>query len=1178
MRHRLQGAQPSTRHSYPQAKVVVAALWAAVPLLLLAFLAYPRQPSVVQETLTIKATLSQTTLDGQRELSAAQRSSSGGGGGGNSSDADTSAIGTAAAAGELSTTSAEDWHPPRKLRQGSEAEAAGGAGAGGADTAAAASSAASADAAAGAAQRAEPAAAGDDVEEEEGEGVEGAGAPQFTSRAKIYAVPASNGQPIKYYYKFQNVKLTRQALYFYHGRGFKPPNDVWVDFVSGNLTRPSLPNTIVIKGEVKRQLWYHLPVKYLNARRNEAQCNGWIDKPVYLLQARYSYNIWHTWNEGLMGVFQTLREQGYLPLVQVDSEGNMREVTEGMGPTCPLVWDAAANGTVPDPDCAPRSGVVAEATCDIKNQAWCREGVVSYAQFNGPMVLPYSASSVMNKWSQIYVAMTDDVRDWSRVDGWCFRNLIVGKTSTLNFYQPVNASAGVDAHRRERVEAMSVFKRFVTTAQRDWVRGQRLGNPLAHRRYRGYKDKRMEALRRGVGPERLAAVGAVQPEELPFPLLQQERDEIYGGGAGAAAVSARRHRRRLLEQPEAGAGASLSAGAAEGEVHEAGAHAAEAAAGEHGEHPGLDDDGDDPGPERPQEHLQQEEAGEEQQQQQQQGGGGSDADADAATRAQAAEAQLLGAAGAAAAPEEDEGEEQAAPASEEEEAAALLAAREAALGRMPALLPPGAGFRLEEPRPVVTYMSRNFFSRGVLNEQDILEYILTRYNVTLRVTTFEEPLLEVMELFARTDVLIGMMFPYGWRLPDGSTIRGHNYREIVLASETPYLEWVNPHWEHAFFRRQDFQRRWNATYRLHPDPEGPHPKDGWPGNYWIYQNTYVDMASFGPVVFPRGGPRIGLQPPFPLAVLSPGFLIEATQLSSYADRLASWGYTCVLWDATQQALDPNTGAADVLSAAFIREVISWAEEDSVMRRLADTQRTFLVGHSRGGKISVLAAATDPRVKALLLLDPVDVTKWAPETPDFPSAVAALRKAGRVDTRARPLPLAVVASQLGPLDCAPPPPVSFFDAAASPAWEVVVQGAGHLQFLDHRGGLMDSLCAAGEANDAAVREVAQAAMVVWAEMFVRPAPRGPRQASAAGGDGGGGSVAASSMSLRVGLDADGNLVAGVGSFDAMRRLFATEEAARTLLVRSGKGGGGGLQLSTRLKNFSLLEAREGEAGA
>jgi hypothetical protein len=53
-------------------------------------------------------------------------------------------------------------------------------------------------------------------------------------------------------------------------------------------------------------------------------------------------------------------------------------------------------------------------------------------------------------------------------------------------------------------------------------------------------------------------------------------------------------------------------------------------------------------------------------------------------------------------------------------------------------------------------MSRNSFSRGVLNEADILHYLLARYNVTLRVTTFEEPLLVVMDTLSRTDVLFGM--------------------------------------------------------------------------------------------------------------------------------------------------------------------------------------------------------------------------------------------------------------------------------------------------------------------------------------------------------------------------------------------------------------------------------------
>ncbi|EFN57890.1 expressed protein, partial [Chlorella variabilis] len=102
-------------------------------------------------------------------------------------------------------------------------------------------------------------------------------------------------------------------------------------------------------------------------------------------------------------------------------------------------------------------------------------------------------------------------------------------------------------------------------------------------------------------------------------------------------------------------------------------------------------------------------------------------------------------------------------------------------------------FVLESPRPVVAYMSRNFFSRGVLNEHDILRYILAKYNVTLRVTTFER-------------------------------------------------------WDYAFFRRIDFNKRVKMEYVLHPDPNGPHPEDGWPGNPWIYQNTYVDMEHFGPYI------------------------------------------------------------------------------------------------------------------------------------------------------------------------------------------------------------------------------------------------------------------------------------------------------------------------------------------
>ena len=40
-----------------------------------------------------------------------------------------------------------------------------------------------------------------------------------------------------------------------------------------------------------------------------------------------------------------------------------------------------------------------------------------------------------------------------------------------------------------------------------------------------------------------------------------------------------------------------------------------------------------------------------------------------------------------------------------------------------------------------------------------------------------------------------------------STCCSFNYREIVLASEVKYLEWVNPRWDYAFFRRIDFNPR-----------------------------------------------------------------------------------------------------------------------------------------------------------------------------------------------------------------------------------------------------------------------------------------------------------------------------------------------------------------------------------
>ena len=664
------------------------------------------------------------------------------------------------------------------------------------------------------------------------------------SKAVVQVSASGTGLMNKFYFRFDNVQLSRDKItVFYDPDTFTPPiEEYWVDIISGNTTTPQLPTMIVLKGDLHNTQWFYLPVEYLPATEHQPKCASWINPMAYLLQVRYSYNIWHTWNEGIMGIFQTLRELGQLPMASVGPDGNLEEITDGMlGEDCAFVYDDVQQKVVPEAECAPRTGLLERTTCDPKTELWCKPGAVVSARRakGGPVIVPYTASSVMNIWAHLYSSMTQDVRDWSEIEGSCFRSLVVGKSSTLNFYQAINTTEPDPeailkyprVHNLEtRVEAMAVFKQFVHSAQKEYVEAEEAKGAAP---WEGYRSRSLERLRRGVGPENLieGVLDGINAREVPG-MLREERHELrqrWEMHDRMVEKAVQRYMERYGGASEA-RGAAISEGIQHVDDYEDDYEGVAAKTVKHHQDRSLEGVvGND-------------------------GNGGDLTERKKKLKRSSLRRSLLGISSSSS-------NSTTSDRSKKKTAVGSSIARRSLIDNKNNNSPStkkwfdkAAVYRFETPRPVVTYMSRNFFSRGVLNEGDILAYVLARYNVTLRVTTFEEPLHLVMDSLSTTDVMFGMhgagwtnglfvkrgattlqMYPYGWRLPDKTTLRGYNYREIVLASECPYDEWVNPVRENAFFRRSDYSKTngWNTTYSLHPEPDMPLPEDGWPGNLWI---------------------------------------------------------------------------------------------------------------------------------------------------------------------------------------------------------------------------------------------------------------------------------------------------------------------------------------------------------
>ncbi len=198
-------------------------------------------------------------------------------------------------------------------------------------------------------------------------------------------------------------------------------------------------------------------------------------------------------------------------------------------------------------------------------------------------------------------------------------------------------------------------------------------------------------------------------------------------------------------------------------------------------------------------------------------------------------------------------------------------------------------------------------------------------------------------------------------------------------------------------------------------------------------------------------------------MVSPGFQLGRAQYDSYARHLASWGMTVIAADYTSSGffLDHQQLADDISLE------ITWALAQTDLA--IDPAKIATAGHSLGGKLSMLVAVDDPRVKAVVGWDPVDGGSSPTVAPLMGSMTANVAVIGETtDASGGGMPCAPAANNYQ----------TFYDAAPSPALAMTVANADHMDWVDDPSCFACSLCSPGSADAELARAATRRLDVAW----------------------------------------------------------------------------------------------------
>lgn len=206
----------------------------------------------------------------------------------------------------------------------------------------------------------------------------------------------------------------------------------------------------------------------------------------------------------------------------------------------------------------------------------------------------------------------------------------------------------------------------------------------------------------------------------------------------------------------------------------------------------------------------------------------------------------------------------------------------------------------------------------------------------------------------------------------------------------------------------------------------------------------------------------------PLILFMPGFQLNSGQYALTLEHLASHGFVVLGADAPGSLFS----VSHVEMAADGRAVLDWATSTAPFASSVDATRIGATGHSLGGKLATLITMDDPRIDALLAIDPIDgdpspLGGGSPDRPDLvPMRGSAIGvPAGFIGE--------TFSSAGGFMPCAPAAQnfTQFYMAAtAAPyAFQWDMTGADHMDFVDNpiACGFTCGVCTDGPADDATV---------------------------------------------------------------------------------------------------------------